>query len=107
MSGEQFALPEAVGQLRKIRREAVAGQLVGISASDPLNLSGVITPGRRIPAVASNRLVYLDGVPVAAREAGAFVPLAEFDPALRRDVERALVRVRMPPKLRVYLGRAG
>jgi len=107
MSGEQFALPEAVGQLRKIRREAVDGQLAAISASDPLNLSGVITPGRRIPAVATNRLVYLDGVPIAAQEAGAFVPLAEFDPALRRDVDRALVRVRMPPKLRVYLGRAG
>ncbi|HSM17496.1 MAG TPA: hypothetical protein VK845_10950, partial [Gemmatimonadales bacterium] len=107
MSGEQFALPEAVGQLRKIRRDAVAGQLVGISAADPLNLSGVVTPGRRIPAVATNRLVYLDGAPIAAREAGAFVPLAEFDPALRRDVDRALVRVRMPPKLRVYLGRAG
>jgi hypothetical protein len=51
--------------------------------------------------------VYLDGVPVAAQEVGSFVALTEFDPSLRHDVDRALVRVRMPPKLRVYLGRAG
>ncbi len=107
MSGEQFALPEAVGMLRKIRREGTIGQLVGISATDPLNSSGVITPGRRVPALLTNRLVYLDGVPVAAQEAGTFTALTEFDPALQRDIERALVRVRMPPKLRVYLGRAG
>ncbi|HZB27946.1 MAG TPA: helicase-related protein, partial [Gemmatimonadales bacterium] len=44
MSGEQFALPEAVGQLRAIRRLKTEEQLVGISAADPLNLTGIITP---------------------------------------------------------------
>jgi ATP-dependent Lhr-like helicase len=107
MSGEQFALPEAVGQLRKVRREGPTGQLVGMSAVDPLNLTGVITPGPRVASIATNRVAYLDGVPVAAQDAGKVVALAEYDPSLRRDVERALVRVRMPPKLRVYLGRAG
>ncbi|NNG15808.1 MAG: DEAD/DEAH box helicase [Gemmatimonadales bacterium] len=107
MSGEQFALPEAVGQLRKVRREGPTGQLIGMSAADPLNLTGVITPGPRVGSIATNRVAYLDGVPVAAQDAGKVVVLGEYDPSMQRDVERALVRVRMPPKLRVYLGRAG
>jgi ATP-dependent Lhr-like helicase len=107
MSGEQFALPEAVGQLRKVRRVGPTGQLVGMTAVDPLNLTGVVTPGPRVASTATNRVAYLDGVPVAAKDAGKTVTLSEYDPSLRRDVERALVRVRMPPKLRVYLGRAG
>ncbi len=107
MSGEQFALPEAVGLLRKVRREGQSGQLIGMSAADPLNLTGIITPGPRVGAIGSNRVAYLDGVPVASRESGKTVTLAEVDQGLWRDVERALVRVRMPPKLRVYLGRAG
>ena len=41
MSGEQFALPEAVGQLRAIRREGPRGQLISISAADPLIVAGV------------------------------------------------------------------
>jgi ATP-dependent Lhr-like helicase len=45
MSGEQFALAEAVGQLRAIRREGPRGQLISISAADPLNLVGVVTRG--------------------------------------------------------------
>ena len=45
--------------------------LVGVSGADPLNLIGILTPGDRVPAVAANRIVYRDGVPVAARVAGA------------------------------------
>jgi ATP-dependent Lhr-like helicase len=107
MSGEQFALPEAVGQLRKVRRGGPTGQLIGMSAADPLNLTGVITPGPRVASIATNRVAYLDGIPAAAQDAGKVITLGEYDHSLRREVERALVRVRMPPKLRVYLGRAG
>lgn len=52
MSGEQFAWPEAVGQLRTIRKAAPSGALVGISAADPLNLAGYVTTGDVIPALA-------------------------------------------------------
>ena len=107
MSGEQFALPEAVGQLRSIRRSQRSGLLIGISAADPLNLTGIITPGERIPRLTSNRVVYRDGVPIAAMEAGKIIQLSDYKPATQRDVERALVRRRVSPALRGYLGKVG
>jgi ATP-dependent Lhr-like helicase len=65
LSGEQFALPDAVAELRIVRRTPPDGAFVTISAADPLNLAGIVTAGERIPAVASTRVVYRDGVPVA------------------------------------------
>ena len=65
-AGEQFALPEAVGALREIRRRPPVGELLTINGADPLNLTGIVTPGARIPALASARLVLRDGLPVAA-----------------------------------------
>jgi ATP-dependent Lhr-like helicase len=66
-SGEQFALPQAVEALRATRRREPEGSLLAVSAGDPLNLTGIVTPGERIPAVPSNVVLYRDGVPVAAR----------------------------------------
>jgi hypothetical protein len=62
--GEQFAAPEALDALRAIRREQPSGQTVTVSACDPLNLVGVVTPGPRVPAVLGHRVTYRDGVPV-------------------------------------------
>ena len=50
VSGEQFALPEAIGLLRSIRKSSSNGELITLSAADPLNLQGILTPGARIPA---------------------------------------------------------
>ena len=61
--GEQYALPEAVEQLRAVRRAARGGEVVRISATDPLNLVGIVTPGPRIPAVRTNSVTYIDGLP--------------------------------------------
>ncbi len=106
MSGEQFALPEAVGQLRSIRRLDGGGQLVGISAADPLNLTGIVTPGDRIPALTSNRILYRDGVPVLAREAGQIRSLiGQTEPTA--DLVHALVRKQSTVQLRSYLGMTG
>jgi ATP-dependent Lhr-like helicase len=66
-SGEQFALPQAVEALRATRRREPDGSLLAVAAGDPLNLTGVITPGERIPAIPINVVLYRDGVPVAAR----------------------------------------
>ena len=77
LAGEQFALPEAVGLLRQVRRRALDGELVMVSASDPLNLIGTLLPGSKVPAVSGNRLLYRDGLPVAARVAGKYVFLLE------------------------------
>jgi ATP-dependent Lhr-like helicase len=65
-TGEQFALPEAVESLRAMRKSssAVGAQEIKISASDPLNLSGVILPGPRVPAIPANFIVFRDGLPV-------------------------------------------
>ena len=63
-TGEQYALPSAVDMLRRTRRTERSGEIVGISAADPLNLTGIITPGPRIAAVHSNTVTYRDGVPI-------------------------------------------
>ena len=62
--GEQFAAPEALESLRALRREQGGGQTVRVSAVDPLNLVGVITPGPRVPAVLGHHVEYRDGVPI-------------------------------------------
>lgn len=65
--GEHFALPEAVGALRAARDGAGRDNYVLLSAADPLNLAGIITPGPKLAALPGNRLLLRDGVPVAAR----------------------------------------
>ena len=62
--GEQFALPEAVEALRAVHKRPAAGSLVRLSACDPLNLVGILTPGARVPATMGNEVAYRDGVPV-------------------------------------------
>ncbi|MDE0356235.1 MAG: DEAD/DEAH box helicase [Gammaproteobacteria bacterium] len=105
VSGEQFALPEAVGLLRRIRRKAPSGRPVPVSAADPLNLTGILAPGPRIAKSTRNRVVYRDGVPVAAHEGGAFVRLAEYEDGVANQIERAARIGSLPPALRSYMGR--
>ncbi|WP_438029335.1 DEAD/DEAH box helicase [Sorangium sp. So ce233] len=62
--GEHFALPEALDALRAVRREPPSGEIVQLSACDPLNLVGIVTPGPRIPAALGNVVIYRDGVPL-------------------------------------------
>jgi ATP-dependent Lhr-like helicase len=61
--GEQFALPEAVDVARAVRRNAPSGVKVQLSAVDPLNLTGIVTPGPRVPATVGNVVTYVDGIP--------------------------------------------
>ena len=69
--GEQFALPEALDSLRAIRREPKKGDVVRLSACDPLNLVGVVTPGARVAAHLGNYVSFLDGVYTEAGDASA------------------------------------
>ena len=69
--GEQFALPEAVDALRAVHRRAPSGEVVRLSASDPLNVVGVLTPGQRVPSVVGNNVLYRDGSPVSGEEMAA------------------------------------
>ena len=107
MSGEQFALPEAVGQLRSVRRQPASGRLVAVGAADPLNLTGIITPGERVAAVARSRVLYRDGVPVLALERNEVRPLGVASEAPTADMVQALVRKQLTPALRARLGMAG
>jgi ATP-dependent Lhr-like helicase len=107
MQGEQFALPEAVGLLRAARKRERSGQLVALSAVDPANLVGIVTPGPRVPAIRGNRVLYQDGVPVAALEAREFKPLTNLDAERELAARRAIVRKRVTPILKAYLGQTG
>ena len=90
MSGEQFALPDAVERLREVRRIAADGALVTISAADPLNLTGIVTAGDRIRTAGRNRIVYRDGAPLAVREGDFVRALTATDPHVAADVARVL-----------------
>ena len=79
--GEQFALPEAVEALRKVRAAPATGQLAAVSACDPLNLVGVVTPGERVPGTLGNMVVFRDGVPLGSLEKGRWVNRARIDQA--------------------------
>ncbi|HEX7181235.1 MAG TPA: DEAD/DEAH box helicase [Thermoanaerobaculia bacterium] len=105
-SGEQFALTEAVGRLRSVRKEPRQGTLVSVSAADPLNLVGIVTPGDRLPALAGNRVLYRDGIPIAVLEGREPRFLVDLDAATRWQAQSALVRRAVAPKLKVYLGRS-
>ena len=70
VAGEQFALTDSVQHLRRLRDEGATQELVVISGADPLNLVGIITRQERVPCTASNRVAFLDGMPVACLQGG-------------------------------------
>jgi len=92
ISGEQYALPDAVGALRSIRKRESTGELVSLSAADPLNLAGILTPGARVAALAGNRLLLCDGVPIATLSGGEVQYLSDVPPAEQWRVRNALLR---------------
>ncbi len=104
-SGEQYALPEAVGALRAVRRAGTSGELVAVSGADPLNLVGSIVPGSAVASLAGNRVLYRDGVAVAVRESDETRLLVEESADERNALEAALVRRRVAPLVRAYLGK--
>jgi ATP-dependent Lhr-like helicase len=106
-SGEQYALTEAVGLLRAVRREECRGELVALSGADPLNLAGIVTPGDTVAALATTRVLYRDGIPIAVKEGEGkrerfLVDVTADDEPLLRA---ALLRRRMAPLVRTYLGK--
>ena len=102
-SGEQYALPEAVASLRALRKENADGQLISVSAADPLNLVGILTPGAKVPALAGNRVLYRDGVPIAVQAGGETRFLTTLETGDEWQARNALLRQPLPPSLRTYL----
>ena len=68
-SGEQFAHPDAVEVLKAVRKQPRNGEVVQLSAADPLNLTGVIFGGPRVPGIAANTVRYTDGAAEDSNEA--------------------------------------
>jgi ATP-dependent Lhr-like helicase len=91
-SGEQFALPEAIGALRETRRRNDSDEWVSLSGADPLNLIGILTPGPKLAALAGNRLLYRDGVPVASMSGGETRFHETLAPAAEWQAQNALMR---------------
>lgn len=80
LSGEQFALPEAIAAMRAVRRRARDGECIVVSAADPLNLAGTLLPGDKVPRIPGARLVLRDGLVAGTLVAGE-VAMADAAPA--------------------------
>ena len=105
MSGEQFALPEAVERMREIRRSGRDGRLISISAVDPLNLTGILISDERVRSLTSSRLVYRDGVVQAAMEGDYVRPLTEIEPSAAAGIATALAGRPVPTVTSGFVGR--
>ena len=92
VSGEQYALPEALAKLRAVRRAPDRGELVALSAADPANLLGTALPGERVAALTGNRLLYRGGEAIAVRAGGGERLLVELDAAAAWQARTALKR---------------
>jgi ATP-dependent helicase Lhr and Lhr-like helicase len=106
MSGEQFALADAVDRLREVRRSTPDTALITIAAADPLNLTGIVTQGDRVRTAAGNRIVYRNGVPLAALEGDMLRTLGDIDPSIAAEVAAAAAG-RKVPVVSGYVGRLG
>ena len=92
-SGEQFALPDAIGMLARGAPAAGDGRsMVSLSGADPLNLVGILTPGPRLAALTGNRLLYRDGLPTAVLAGGDVQFLETLDAASEWTAHKALLR---------------
>jgi ATP-dependent Lhr-like helicase len=90
VAGEQYASTEAVEQLRRVRQAEPSGQWFIVSASDPLNLVGVLGPGPRLPSTPANALALQDGRVIAAQRSGEITFHVELAPEQSETLARAL-----------------
>ena len=97
VTGEQFALPDAIATMRAVRRQPPDETLVCLSASDPANLLGTVLAGPKVPRVAGSRVLYRDGLAIGTSIAGEIALLVPLDPAQARAATRALA---LDPPLR-------
>jgi ATP-dependent Lhr-like helicase len=94
-AGEQFALPEAADLLRSVARDA-APDRISISAADPLNLVGIAASGEKVPALSRNRVLFEQGVPVAAQAGGEVHFLQDISEKSRWEIRNLLIRRQGP-----------
>jgi len=90
VSGEQFAFQDAIGSLRKIRRLEKKGNLVTINACDPLNLTGTLLPGAKVPINNNCQIVFRDGLPIATQSKQELAFLCDLDEQTQWDARLLL-----------------
>jgi len=95
LTGEQFALPEAVATLRRVRREEPKDQWIAVAATDPANLLGTVLPGDKVARIPGNRVLYRDGLPVAVLAAGE---MAFLEALTTEEQQKAMRRLRGLPE---------
>jgi len=74
--GEQFALPVAVESLRAMRKQPPSGELITVSAADPLNLVGILVPGARVAANSGKSVSFRDGVALPQEERPSIISIS-------------------------------
>jgi ATP-dependent Lhr-like helicase len=105
LGGEQFALLEAVEELRRLRRQQSPDEWLVVSVADPLNLAGLVAALPRTPPAPSRRLVFRNGAVVAAETNLGIDWRAELTPAdQRRAAELLTPGPPPPPPLRRVYG---
>ncbi len=97
VTGEQFALPDAIATMRAVRRQPPDETMVCLSASDPANLLGTVLHGPKVPRVAGSRVLYRDGLAIGTSIGGQIELLVPLDIAETRAATRALA---LDPQLR-------
>ena len=90
LTGEQFALPEAIAAMREVRRRAPDGGLICLAATDPANLLGTLLAGPKLARVAGSRVLYRDGLPLATSVGGQLEWLVALPPGEKHAAARAL-----------------
>ena len=111
LSGEQFALPEAIAALRQMRKRSPDGEWLALSALDPLNLVGTVVAGTKVPRQFGARVLWRDGLPVATLAAGEVAWLMELPATEQRTAHKVLMRepelhatgLDFPAELRAWL----
>ncbi|HEY4067086.1 MAG TPA: DEAD/DEAH box helicase [Burkholderiaceae bacterium] len=101
ISGEQYALPEAIGLMREVRKREPDRAWISLSGADPLNLVGVLSPGARLPALTGNRVLYRDGLAIALLAGGEVRFLEALPPAEEWAARNALQRRHVPAALQM------
>lgn len=95
VGGEQYGLPEAVESLRHLKQHPPEPETVFLSAVDPLNLIGILTPGRRVTALPSNAVAFHGGLFVGSREGREVWVSEKLHGEIARQVERTLTSGRL------------
>jgi ATP-dependent Lhr-like helicase len=89
-SAEQYARPGTIDQVRQYRDITSQAGWSIISASDPLNLAGIVTAGDRVPATPGSSLVFWNGVWGGTYRAGEIEFHPDFPASARPEVSTLL-----------------